>query len=730
MPPRGRDFLTGILIGSAVTAAVIGYFSFDGRKDKRKKEKAASAPQRSSTRSIVLQTQSSFLTDILEQLWVYIKIAGADTIRESVEPSFADLPGPMKTCRFTNIDLGDVPIRMDNIVVHPLENGMMKFDLDLVWDGECDIQLKADYIGSFGVRHLKLSGRMAILLKPLTNELPIVSGIQYGFINPPKIQLFFSGLASVADLSVLESSVQHALQSSLSSVVLPNRMLYKMNSDNNYLDTFQPPVGIARITVKSGRNFVIEKRLFVEDDIPDVHLNITLGAGPETWKTKTIQDDCNPTWNESGEFCLFDHEQMLQVHAWDEDKGPLDPDDELGFATVSIGELLMAPQRTMELSLIMPEDEEETGSFITLSCDVCEWTSDVQSLNCDSAASPATRKSVCGLLIVIINRAFNLPLEKITASTYVKVTYGDTTFDSTIIYDYPGWDPLNPIYDSAFTIPITPQMPRGDDAVVQLDLINAGEQQTTILGSTSVSFGDLKCQKDNTLTEQRPIGDYGASLEFRVSLSGIKNRSNNGEPSLSYQSGTEERSARAIAPGTSLPTRKLPTTSSNDNGNRLDFDGEPKNIGTVRVTVLNGRGLKIQQELFSFDVPDMYCELRFGDDAWKTSVKHNSVNPEWNESKEFLLMDPGQIIEIIGWDKNEGEYDPEVSVGTTPITSFGKMLMSAGSFDIELKNDVSIGAARITVGKLLMAGGSMDLELKEDGRATGVHIALQCDMVE
>jgi hypothetical protein len=630
----------------------------------------------------------------MEQLWTYIKIAGADTIRESVEPSFADLPGAMKTCRFTKIDLGDVPIRMDNIVVHPLQNGMVKFDLDLLWDGECDIQLKADYIGSFGVRNLKLSGRMAILLKPLTNELPVVSGIQYGFINPPEIQLRFSGLASVAELSVLESSVKDALQSSLLSVVLPNRRLYKMNSSNNYLDTYQPPLGVARITLRTGRGFIIEKRLLGRDDIPDVYLNITLGAGPEKWKTKTIQDDCNPTWNEVGEFCLFDHEQMLRVHAWDEDEGPLDPDDDLGFATVSIGELLLAPQRTMELPLIMSKDEEETNNFVTLSCDICEWTTDLQSLKDESTTT--IHNSNCGLLVIIINHAFDLPLEQKTASTYVKVTYGGKAFESKMIYDCPGWDSLNPIYDSAFTIPITPDMPRGDDAVVQLDLINAGEDQTAILGSTSVTFGSLKRHPNNTLTERRPMGDYGASLEFRVSLSGVKN----GESSR-----TDIEEMSALSPGTSSPTRPLPSSPSryiNGPGKRLDFEEEQEPIGMVRVTVVHGRGLKIREELFSVDVPDVYCELLFGSDVWKTAVKHNSVSPIWDESKDFPLMDPGQIITMNAWDKNEREYDP----------------------------DVPIGSAKTTVGKLLLAGGSMDLELKKDGRATGVYITLRCDMVE
>ena len=180
MARSNLSFLAGLVVGSAATLAV-GYLCFSPSKSDKKKAKEIKESQRSSVRSLNFDTNHSFLTDILGELWTYLKIAGADSIRESVEPSFEDLPTPMNTCRFTKIDLGDVPIRMDNVVVHPLHSGMVQFDLDLIWDGECDIQLKADYLGSFGIQKLKLSGRMAILLKPLTNELPVVSGIQYGF---------------------------------------------------------------------------------------------------------------------------------------------------------------------------------------------------------------------------------------------------------------------------------------------------------------------------------------------------------------------------------------------------------------------------------------------------------------------------------------------------------------------------------------------------------------------
>jgi hypothetical protein len=626
----------------------------------------------------------------MEQLWPYIKIAGAETIRASVEPSFAALPGPMKTCRFTQLDLGNVPLRMDNIVVHPLQaDGSVQFDLDLEWDGECDFQLKADFIGTFGIRHLKLSGRMAIILKPLTNELPIVSGIQYGFINMPTIELSFTGLAAVADLSILESTVQDALKSSLSTSVLPYRRLYKMKSTNNYLDTYQPPVGVLRLTVLQGNGFVTEKRLLAAADIPDVYLKVSVGQ-LGTWKTKTMKNCTNPLWNESKDFCLYDREQLVEIHAWDYDDGALDRDDALGTANATVADILLSPRRTITLPLTNKSNSkvERTGASVMLSCDICEWTPDLSSLS--SPDAPNTE--ICGLLVVIVNRAFDIPLDAKTACTFVKMTYASQEYDSKMLYSYPGWDPLNPIYDTAFTVPIAGDMPRDDKATIQLDLIHVSGETSTVLGSHTVTYADLKTEPNGTLTETRPIGDNGASLQYRVSLSGVA-------PPPSKETNVDVPQLSPRSPGSSFDT-SVQHRSSLNNGNRVSFDiDDAPSAGSFQLTVVRARGLTIRHELFSVDVPDVYFEVEFEKDIFWTSVKHNNVTPEWNESQKWKLVDHEQILLVKGWDKS-----------------------SKGA-------DVQIGTVKVTVGKLVLAGGSVELELmSSNGLPSGVFVTLYAQM--
>jgi len=66
-------------------------------------------------------------------------------IKEIAEPMFKTmLPGPLKTLHFTKIDLGTVPLRLNGVLVSKTASEGIKLDMNVDWDGECDIKLDAD----------------------------------------------------------------------------------------------------------------------------------------------------------------------------------------------------------------------------------------------------------------------------------------------------------------------------------------------------------------------------------------------------------------------------------------------------------------------------------------------------------------------------------------------------------------------------------------------------------
>jgi len=68
-------------------------------------------------------------------------------VKDIVEPMFASmLPGPLATLHFAKIDLGHVPMRISKVDTHRTETQGIKLDMDVEWDGKCDIELDGKMI--------------------------------------------------------------------------------------------------------------------------------------------------------------------------------------------------------------------------------------------------------------------------------------------------------------------------------------------------------------------------------------------------------------------------------------------------------------------------------------------------------------------------------------------------------------------------------------------------------
>mmetsp|Transcript_7548 Transcript_7548/g.8717 ORF Transcript_7548/g.8717 Transcript_7548/m.8717 type:complete len:828 (-) Transcript_7548:183-2666(-) len=429
-------------------------------------------------------THVNFLSDIVARLWPYINKAGTQMVRDIVEPKFKELlPGPLATLKFIKLELGTVPLVLDNILVRELRKVQdndsgeeyLQFEWDVIWNSKCDIQLATDKLGgiapiSFGVKGVTLSGRLQVIAKPLSSALPCIDAIQFAFVNPPTVELDFTGLANVADMKfnigginlvdvkgIVRDIVNDILASSL---VLPNRTHAPLAANVDYRDIFCPAYkGLARVHLHSGRGFEIEKSnlkfLGGKDDIPDVYCKIRLGV-EDFWKSSCIQDNCNPKWNADTEchdflYCCG-RDQILEIQAWDSDSGTLDADDQLGIAFVSIGQVMLhskGKQGTMELQLLKPatssgKNATPTEQYITISLEKLPFTTtDLSSFeqvtttrqkndnDCGKKGKKVEHetspegKRVVGLETIIISHVTDLPFDNAqVANTFIKVWAG------------------------------------------------------------------------------------------------------------------------------------------------------------------------------------------------------------------------------------------------------------------------------------------------------------------
>ncbi|KAF7853622.1 uncharacterized protein EAF02_011927 [Botrytis sinoallii] len=459
---------------------------------------------------------AGFLNDIVAQLWPNIEAAGSKMVKDIVEPMFKTmLPGPLATLHFTKIELGATPIMFSNVKVTKTAHDGIKLDLNVDWDGQCDIELDGNMMPKVGVKEVILNGRLSILLCPLTNIIPLIGATQISFINPPELKLNFTGAANIADLSLVDNAVRKVLMGIINSVVvLPNRILVKLDANNDYFKTYHQPLGIVRITAEKAWVVTEEsesktKRLFskLTRASPDCYAEIQVGA-EEAWRTTTKNNTTTPAWGETHDFVVSDFNQRIKVVVSDHD---LNSDDEVGVAVTTVKDILLAGGKQ---ELRMLHEGTESESKIAISCEFFQFTAD------DSSSFSASDHSgtglMCGILNVLVAGAFGIKGQRETLKPSVLVTWGSKhRFQTAVQTDAPGKDINNPTFDQNFRIPVT------SADITAENLRIACMNEDTEIGAVEIPFEDLQKAPDMTLQDNFDIGD-GVRVRASISLRGVQ----------------------------------------------------------------------------------------------------------------------------------------------------------------------------------------------------------------
>ncbi|PQE24889.1 C2 domain-containing protein [Rutstroemia sp. NJR-2017a WRK4] len=462
---------------------------------------------------------AGFLNDIVAQLWPNIQVAGSKMVKDIVEPMFKTmLPGPLATLHFTKIELGATPIVLSNVKVTKTAHDGIKLDLNVDWNGQCDIELDGNMMPKVGVKEVVLNGRLSILLCPLTNIIPLIGAAQISFINPPNLKLNFTGAANVADLSLIDDAVRKVLMGIINSiVVLPNRIMVKLDTNNDYFKTYHQPLGIVRITAEKAWGFAEEsqsktKKLFskLTRASPDCYAEIEVGAEP-AWRTTTKDNTTTPVWGETHDFVVTDFDQRIKVVVSDHD---LNSDDEVGEAVTTVKEILVASGKQ---ELAMVHKGAETDGKVALSCEFFQFTA--EDTSSFSASSHSGDGLMCGIVTVLIAGAFGIKGQRETLKPSVVVTWGSKhRFQTAVQTDAPGTDINNPTFDQHFRIPVAAaDVSAGNLRIICMD-------KDTEIGAVEIPFEDLQKAPDMTLQDNFDVGD-GVRVRASISLRGVRSGS-------------------------------------------------------------------------------------------------------------------------------------------------------------------------------------------------------------
>lgn len=705
-------------------------------------------------------THVNFLSDVVARLWPYLNKAGAELIRQCMEPTFKEiLPGPLSSLKFKKLELGDVPFIVDNILVRELrtiddegqasgENKQyMQFEWDVTWRSDCDIQLATDKIAGmaaivFGIKTVTLSGRLQVIAKPLSTVFPCMDAVQFAFVNPPKVELDFTGLANVADFNLkvagvsvmdIRGMVRGIVDDILGqSMVLPNRCVAPLVDNLEYWNAYCPPYkGLARIRLHSGRGFQIQKAStpFGKDDIPDVYVKIRLGV-EKFFTSNVCKDDCNPKWDSDEEFHDFlfcsGRDQIFEIQAWDRDSGALDKDDFLGIAFVTIGQVLLEADRhgRFEIELMTKatnkNNPRSTGNYITISLEKLPFsTKDLSSMspmeiNKNFSKRDVSRMSnkerklqirkdearVVGLATIVISHAVNLPFAKAEgANTFVKVFSGSGPDRKELGVTPTVPDSLCPHYMMALSIPLTVadtreslKSPGNQNFSFEVFHQNPKKENAKpeLLGIIVVEHDQIKVGDECSLRDRRPIGTHlHSTLAFTVSFAGVQTAP--GKKIL--QNDTTNANSGVGIPESSLisHSNKLISTVESNLGD-LSVGDESIEIfheNKIRIRIVKGWGFRTEKKgrFQKSDIPDVYCMIKFGSrpTTWRTPTIKDCESPEWeDEFRDYTMESMNEVISVDVWDENrKGEDDYYGNARTT----IAKVLLNNGTLDIEVRDD-------------------------------------------
>lgn len=458
---------------------------------------------------------AGFLNDIVEQLWPNINVAGCKMIKEIVEPILAStLPGPLANLRFTKLDLGPIPLRLSAVDVHKSTTGGIKLDMNVTWESKSDIELDGKMLPKIGIEHVHLKGRLSILLAPLTNIIPLIGAAQVAFINPPELSLDFTDAANIADVGIISGTIRKTILGIIGGMaVLPNRFLVKLDNSNDYFKTYQPHLGVIRLTIEraigiSGPKKSGAKRLLAKivKDVPDCYCKVSVGA-EEEWRTSTKKNDHDPEWNETHDFLVADFEQTISLDIQDDDMGA---DDDIGMGHISIKDILLGGG-TKEIALT--HKGEQTQARVTVHAQFFNFIAEPEAL---SASHSQGEGQLCGLATVLVASALGLQGQRDEIQPSVKVSWGGKEFRTAVKTYTPGTDIFNPSFDQAFRIPITRDMV-SNPGPFRVSLLNK-EAET---GAIEIPFADVQSGQDLSIADAYDIGS-GATVRVAISLRGLQ----------------------------------------------------------------------------------------------------------------------------------------------------------------------------------------------------------------
>ncbi|KAJ6852061.1 synaptotagmin-5-like isoform X1 [Iris pallida] len=279
-------------------------------------------------------------------------------IKESVEPLLEDYRPPgITSLKFSKLSLGNVSPKIEGIRVQSLKKGQITMDIDLRWGGDPSIILAVEALVAslpIQLKNLQVFTVIRVIFQ-LSEEIPCISAVVVALLSEPKPRIDYvlkavgGSLTAIPGLSdMIDDTVNTIVSDQLQ---WPHRIVVPLGGvDVDTSELELKPQGRLTVTVVKASGLKNLEMIGKSDPYVVVSIRPMFKV-----KTKVINNNLNPVWNETFELIAEDKEtQAATFEVFDEDN--LSQDKKLGVAKLPLIDLEPETAKEYELRLLASLD--------------------------------------------------------------------------------------------------------------------------------------------------------------------------------------------------------------------------------------------------------------------------------------------------------------------------------------------------------------------------------------
>ncbi|CAN6167372.1 unnamed protein product, partial [Urochloa humidicola] len=304
------------------------------------------------------KAELKWLNQELVKIWPFVNEAASELIKTSVEPVFEQYKSfILASLHFSKLTLGTVAPQFTGVEILESDGSSMTMELELQWDGNpnivLDIQTTLGISLPVQVKNIGFTGVLRLVFKPLVAEFPCFGAVCCSLREKSKVEFTLkviggemTAIPGISD--AIEGTIRDTIEDTLT---WPNRIIVPI-VPGDYSDLELRPVGVLEVKLVEARDLMNKDLVGKSDPFAVLYIR---PLREKTKKSKTINNDLNPIWNEHYEFEVEDiSTQHLTIKVYD-DEG-LQASEIIGCARVDLADL--QPGKVKDLWLDLVKDLE------------------------------------------------------------------------------------------------------------------------------------------------------------------------------------------------------------------------------------------------------------------------------------------------------------------------------------------------------------------------------------